>query len=214
MMNPESLREKLMACFEAFAEDLERPRGCIQCSSADPVWWNGWRIRSVSLYSGDQMIYLPKVRLRLVRCPRCRSSWTLWPPGLIPHRHYQPCVVSHALSQLLGSGASEEQVAAAVGCARQTVGRWLRWIATLAEPATLARRLLQATGEPVVPSLAWAQRHLEAVRDATRRALLERAAEVLTLLEALATVQGVGWAELLLAVARRQPGVASEMLAM
>ena len=213
-MNAESLRKKLLAHFEDFVQRLGRARGCESCGREGTLWFNGWRVRSASLLVESQVVHLPKIRLRRVRCPDCRTSFTLWPPGLIPRRHYQPCVVSWALGQLLGAPSSEEEVAASVGCARRTVGRWLRWLASVAEPADLAQRLLLASGEPILPSLNWARGCLEGIRKTTRRALLERVAEVLSLLWALASVSGLELSELLPAVARRQGGVASERLAM
>jgi hypothetical protein len=144
-------------------------------------------------------VYVPQIRLRRVRCPACRQSWTLWPPGLMARRHYQMCVVSEALAQLCGQPVSEQQVADGIGCARHTLGRWLRWVA---EPAQLLARLHAVTGEPLLPPLAWAHGRLAAVRDAARRALLSRAAEVLGLLAALASACGVELAALIPAVAR------------
>jgi hypothetical protein len=112
------------------------------------------------------------------------------------------CVVSHALAQLCGQQVSEQQVADGIGCARRTVGRWLRFVAAVAEPAQLLERLLAVTGEPLLPALGWAHERLAAVRDAARRALLTRAAEVLGLLAALASACGTELAALIPAVAR------------
>jgi hypothetical protein len=96
-----------------------------------------------------------------------------------------------AASRHLFAGDAQEQVAARHGCARRTVGRWLRWIADCADPGALGARLLAAVGAPVLPRLRALAPRLRALRDGARRALLERAAAVLELLEALALAWGL-----------------------
>lgn len=104
----------------------------------------------------------------------------------MPRRHYQLCVVAEAATQHLFAGDAQERVAAGRGCSRRTVGRWLRWIAECADPGALGAQLLAAVGSPVLPRLRALAPRLRALRDGARRALLERAAAVLELLEALA----------------------------
>lgn len=201
-MDPIKIREDLAAAFEDFAQNVARPCGCERCGTARALWWNGFGVRSASLWDGGRIVYLPRIRLRRVRCPVCRQSWTLWPPGLLARRHYQMCVLSQALTQLCGQRVSEQGVADSIGCARRSVGRWLRFVATLAEPAQLLRRLFEVSGEPLLPPLAWARERLAAVHDAARRALLTQAAEALGLLAALAGAWGVQLAAVIPAVAR------------
>jgi len=196
------IREGLAATFEAFSRSVARPCECEHCGAARALWWNGFGVRSASLWVGERIVYVPRIRLRRVRCPVCRRSSILWPPGLLARRHYQMCVVSHALAQLCGQQVNEQRVADGIGCARRTVGRWLRFVATVAAPAQLLRRLLEASSEPLLPPLTWARERLCAVRDAARRALLTQAAEVLGLLFALAGARGVDLATLIPAVAR------------
>jgi hypothetical protein len=108
---------------------------------------------------------------------------------LVPRRHYQLCVVAEAASQHLFGGVAQQPVADQHGCSRRTVGRWLRWIADCADPGALGSQLLAAVGAPVLPRLRALAPRLRALRDAARRKLLERAATVLQLLEAL----GLAW---------------------
>jgi hypothetical protein len=70
-----------------------------------------------------------------------------------------------------------------MGCARRTVGRWLRWLASVADPGDLQRHLLSACGEPMLPSLGRALAKIDAVADALRRQLLGRAADALVLID-------------------------------
>jgi hypothetical protein len=202
-MDTIKIREELAATFATFAQTVARPCGCARCGADRALWWNGFGVRSASLRAADgRIVYVPRIQLRRVRCPACRQSWTLWPPGLLARRHYQMCVVSQALIELCGQRVSEQRVANCIGCARRTVGRWLRWVAALAEPSELLARLHAVAGEPLLPPLGWARERLAAVRDAARRALLGRAAEVVGLLVALASACGVELAALIPAVAR------------
>jgi hypothetical protein len=109
----------------------------------------------------------------------------------MPRRHYQLCVVTEAASQHLFAGASQEQVAATTGCSRRTVGRWLQWLSQVADPAVLGQKLAAALGEPVLPRLRPLASRRWALRDAARRQVLERAATVLQLMEALGLALGL-----------------------
>lgn len=182
---------ELQRRWDSFAETVARPGGCPWCGPGRVVW-NGFRVRSASVFGAGRVIHLPRIRCRRVRCQACRRSWTLRPRGLMPQRHYQLSVIAEALaSYLFEPESSQAGVARAMGCARRTVGRWLRWLAGVAEPRDLQRHLLAICGEPVLPSLGRALTKIEAVADALRRQLLGRAAEVLVLIEGLAQALGL-----------------------
>ena len=120
--------EELQRRWARFAERLERPACCLFCGHLR-VLWNGWRQRSASVWWRGEVRHLPRVLCRRVRCQQCRRSWTLRPPGLMPHRHYQLSVLAQALGRYLFEPAmSQARVAQQMGCARRTVGRWLRFV--------------------------------------------------------------------------------------
>jgi hypothetical protein len=139
-----------------------------------------------SIWVDGTVVHVPKVACRRVRCAACGARWTLRPPGLAPHKHYQLDVVAEAAaSYLLDPGAALEPVAAAFRCARRTVARWIQWVASLAAPAALLQRLAEITPAPIVP-----RRPAPPSSSRPRHALADRAAEVLTLFEALGTALG------------------------
>ncbi len=119
------------------------------------------------------------------------TSWTLRPPGLLPNKHYQLCVIASAMSQYLHGGASMESVAAAHDCSRRTIGRHAPWIAEIADPAVLAAKVVEAVDALVLPTAREIAKRLRALRDETRRRIVERAARVLALMEALASAMGL-----------------------
>ncbi len=169
----------------AWARTIPRPRRCTACGGRR-VWWNGWRRRGASIWVDGTVVHVPKVACRRVRCAACGARWTLRPPGLAPHKHYQLDVVAEAAaSYLLDPGAALEPVAAAFRCARRTVARWIQWVASLAAPAALLQRLAEITPAPIVP-----RRPAPPSSSRPRHALADRAAEVLTLFEALGAALG------------------------
>jgi hypothetical protein len=173
-----------------FAQEVERPARCRVCAHPR-VHGNGHAERTATVQGGEQAVHVTGIRCRRVRCAACRKSWPLQPAGLVPRRHYQLCVVAEAASQHLFAGDVQERVAEGRGCSRRSVGRWLRWIGECADPAALGAELLAAVGAPVLPRLRALAPRLRALRDGARRALLERAAAVLELLEALALAWGL-----------------------
>ncbi len=179
---------RIQAEWARFTDTAARPDRCLVCAHPR-VHWDGFAERTATLRAGDRTVHVTGIRCRRVRCAACRFRWPLRPPGLVPRRHYQPCVVADAATQHLFAGVSQERVARAIGCSRRTLGRWLRWLAACADPGALSRQLLAAVGAPVLPRLRALAPRLRAGRDATRRAELERAALVLQLLEAL----GLAW---------------------
>jgi len=149
------------------------------------MWWNGRPTRSATVLGeeGDG-VYLAEVVCRRARCGSCRTSLRLQPPGVICHKHYQPCVVARALGRYAFENATTmQEVANEVGCDRRTVGRWGGWVPALGEPTVLVQKVVEATDAVVVPL----------VRAAAKRGgdVLRRAAQMLGLFEVLGLVWGL-----------------------
>jgi len=179
--------EALKRQWKGFYDKVAKPRRCIFCGGSR-IWWNGWRHRTASVRVEERVVYVNEVACRLVKCatPGCRKSWTLRPPGLLPQRHFQLCVVAHALgSYLFDPEASQQQVADAIGCDRRSVGRWLVWAAGIATAADLLSHLVDASGVTEVPSMPEVAAEARKAQSAARRAILRCGAQVLSLLEAL-----------------------------
>jgi transposase-like protein len=132
-------------------------------------------------------VHLTDIPCRRVKCSACKRSWTLRPPGLLPNKHYQGCVIASAVQQHVLRGDSLEQVARDHGCSRRQVGRWSTLTAAMADPAVLASMLVEAVDAVVLPAKYEIAKRLQALRNETRRRVLERAAQVLALAEALAS---------------------------
>ena len=65
---------------------VERPTQCIHCADRR-IWWNGTRKRSASVLIDGRVAHLRAVVCARVKCAGCLVSWTLRPPGLLPHKH-------------------------------------------------------------------------------------------------------------------------------
>lgn len=185
----QTVADSLYRAAEAWAQTVQRPAACIFCEAAR-LWWDGSWARSATVLHDGEPCHVPPFPVRRVRCPTCGKRWGLRPPWVVPHRHYQLELIGDAVQRwLFEAGASLASAAAAVGCAPRSIGRWTRWIAGLAEPAALLRRLgpSGASALPRVPLVRAAAR----VRSAARRAMVLRAAAVLALLEGLAAVAGL-----------------------
>ena len=140
-MNVQEEAEKLKQQWNQFFEEAKKPCQCIFCNCMK-LFWNGRRERSASVLIGDQTVHLIDIVCRRIKCFQCKKSWTIRPEGLMPGRHYQLCVITHAASRFLfDSDATLSKVADIYKCARRTVGRWLKWIADIAKPSELICRL-------------------------------------------------------------------------
>ena len=133
----------------------------------------------------DDTRYVPEIEQRRLRCLACGKRWIHRPPGLLPNKHFQPCVIAAAVSQYLHGGGSLEAVAAAHGLSRRTLAGNLPWIAAIADPAVLLSKLVAAADAVVLPAVREVAQRFEAMRDPVRLAMLRRAARVLALMEAL-----------------------------
>jgi hypothetical protein len=99
----------------------------------------------------DEVAHLTDVLCRRVKCGDCHTSWTLRPPGLLAHKHFQMCVVARATSRyVFEAGLSLQAVAKRYACSRRTVGRWLSWLVAIAHADVLLGLILRATGVPVL----------------------------------------------------------------
>jgi len=189
------LPEMIASLKEDLARDaraVPRPAECPRCGHGW-VWWNGWCLRTATVMLESHSVYVSDVRCHRARCAarRCHFGWTVRPATLVPRRHFQLDVVADALGEYLyDPAACQRTVATGHGCSRRTLARWIVWVAALVEPAALARRLWAATGAPLLA----AGRQVEELRrkalSGTGGAVLERAAEVLAQLEAVAAAEG------------------------
>ena len=181
--------EELKKAWDHFFETVDKPCCCPFCQGRR-IYWNGHRERSSSVLEGDRVVYLSDVVCKRVKCAnlQCKKSWTLRPPGLMPRRHYQLCVVASAVREFLFQPhRTLTSVAAAHQCCRRSLGRWLHWIAGIAKPSALIRRLRRLG--------AISSAEVFAARDRSRATgtaskVFERAGNLFCLLEALGTGYG------------------------
>lgn len=75
--------------------------------------------------------------LARVRCSSCRHTFTCYPPGFYPRRQYQLDVVAEAVAAIEFGGERPAVAAATTSASPRSVWRWRRWIAALADTATL-----------------------------------------------------------------------------
>ncbi len=81
-------------------------------------------------------------------------------------------------------------MADACQCSQRTVRRWVDWTGGVADPQALARRILEALGEPVLAPIRPVTDRLRKACTRLRQAVLSRAGQVLCLLEALGQARG------------------------
>jgi len=181
----EKTARELQERWRGFYENGEKPGHCIFCGGIR-INFNGSRKRSASVLILAVVVYLAEVCCRRVKCADCRKSWTLRPPELVAHKHFQLCVVARATSSyLFEPEATLTGVGSEHNCSRHTVKRWLGWTAALAEPAILLGKVLEAVEAPLLPRLRPVERPARKAGNAAGRLVLRRAAEVLGLLEDL-----------------------------
>ena len=191
MIEPQDGAQRLRELWDRFTSALVRPPGCERCSSLH-VNWDGWSIRSASVLDGNKTCHVTGIRLRRAECAACGLRWIVRPPGIAPNRHYQLCVVASAIgAYLFDPGATQAQVADTHSCSERTLGRWLRWMAKVADPAVLQARIQTIAEAPVLVPFKAVANLARKARQAARRELLPRAAEVLAHFEALGLVMGL-----------------------
>lgn len=191
MIEPQDGAERLRELWDQFTAALVRPPACGNCGSQH-VCWDGWSTRTASAMFNGKVWHVTGIRQHRAQCAECSNDWIVRPPGLAPSRHYQLCVVASAIgSYLFDPGATEAQVAEAHGCDERTLGRWLRWLAKVADPAVLQARIQEIVEAPILVPLKAVVNLARKARQAVRRALLPKAAEVLAHFEALGLVMGL-----------------------
>ncbi len=182
---------KILRGLVEFFHNAPLPDICVRCEG-DHVVRNGSAIRSASFQVDGEVVYVPGIPCRRVKCQDCRRSWRQRPPGLMPHRHYQLCVVAEGVSHhLFDSAATLEGTARRCQCSRWTVSRWLGWLGRIASSAQLQARLAEVVGAPVLGRVREVAALGRKGADEASRLLLERAAQVLSLLEALGAAIGL-----------------------
>jgi transposase-like protein len=176
-----ALKESLEGVLRA----RQAPSQCLYCPGVR-VRGKEWRLRSCTLLRDEEAVFVPEVLTWRVRCLDCGRSWTLQPPGLLPRKHYQPCLVARVVADYLFSPEASTQAAARRwGCSRRQVGRWARWVARLASPQQLQALLVEVSEAPIeAPRLEVTGLERKA-KTSCQRALLVLAAAVLASLEAL-----------------------------
>ena len=176
---------------------------CPECGGSE-VSWDGNGNRGATVLVEADAVYVPPFSVRRLRCKGCRNRWRLLPPGLIPHKHYQPCVIARAVSRYLAGEVTMQEAADEVGCSRRTIGRWIPWVSALGDPIVVMRKVVEATDAVVVPMVRAAAKHASDV--------LRRAAEMLGLFEVLGSAWGLeppGLRGVLRRVLRGRTGIAT-----
>jgi transposase-like protein len=125
----------------------ERPSECPFCDG-EHVWFDGWRlVFCVVLVDGAVHRFDDGLPLQRVKCATCRTSWTLRPAFLYPHRSFEPDVVEHAaVAYLADPAATYWRTAQEHGCSPRSVWRWVGWLTTVVQT-----RALLAEAERVSP---------------------------------------------------------------
>jgi len=117
-----------------------RPEPCRVCGS--PAWWNGTRTVSTVHASEDGVVeHDPESCRRRARCSSksCDvGSWTVYEDADdYPHRLFGLDLVVSAVCMFVLGMETLTASAAAHLCSRDSVRRWARWVASLAEPRDL-----------------------------------------------------------------------------
>lgn len=177
---------KIKEQWDRFFETVEKPCSCIYCQGTR-IYWNGQRERTASIFIEEEVVYLTDILCKRVKCanPGCKKSWTLRPPGLMPRRHYQLCIVAHGTDKfLLGPHVTLTSIAYEYQCSRRTVCRWLNWISDIAEPPTLIDRLFSVSKELPFTTVLKVFVIIRKINGACKR-IFQRAAKNFYILEAL-----------------------------
>lgn len=171
--------------WQQYYKTVQRPKQCLFCPG-QRIHFNGSRCRSASVWADEQVVYISEIVCRRVKCNQCRHSWTLRPPGVIAHKHFQLCVLSRAMSDyLFDPGSRLSAVGQAYRCSRKTVKRWVCWTASIASAEHLLGRIVSATDAPLLPRLGQVTELCRKARDAAMQKVMQTAAQVLSLMECL-----------------------------
>ena len=183
--------DRLRESWTRYYHEARRPRECLFCPGRK-TWWNGRRMRSGTGVFDERVVTVARFPCRRVRCASCRGSWSLLPPGLLPGRHFDVAVGVRALAHyLFTKGASLKASARACLLSSRTLGRFRDWVAGLVAPATLQQLVADSAGTPILGKVLLVVDSARKAKDAARRAVLLRAAEVVCLAESLAAASGL-----------------------
>jgi hypothetical protein len=122
----------------------ERPPSCPDCHS--PAWWNGSRTVSSVVRRGDSIEHRTDIvrRRACCSCRDCpRGSWTIYEEDSYPHRLFRLLVVVSAVSVVVFGGITMTVAARAHQCSRDSIRRWIQWVARLADPRQLLKACTQ-----------------------------------------------------------------------
>lgn len=109
---------------------------------------------------------------RRVRCssPDCPApDWTVYEDGAYPHRSFELDVVADAVAEVEIEARSFTAVAVSHACSRDTVRRWRRWVAQLADPRAPQQLCARIDPDGVVIALPSIASPAEAVLRHTER---------------------------------------------
>lgn len=137
----------------------DRPPACSTCGS--DAWWDGWReVTFRQLDTSGRVDVRPGQRLHRATCSTCDApSWTVYPPGRYPGRHFNLDVVTSAVATAACARDSDNRptpfttVARRYACSGQSVSRWTHWLVNLTDLNALARECarLDPDAMPVAP---------------------------------------------------------------
>lgn len=129
---------KISSDYGKNVKKFERPPCCPNCRS--PTWWNGTRIVSSVCLVGSLVKHLSEVVRRRARCPnkKCTmGSFSIYESDSYPHRLYRLMLVVKAVAAATIGRLSYSAVARLYQCSRDSIRRWCRWVAKLADPSQL-----------------------------------------------------------------------------
>jgi len=176
------VEEFLRQCLELCSE----PRcPCAVCGKL--VGFNGTSRRSVSKLVLDEVVFIPELPERRLRCSGCGARFLRRAPEVLPRVHFQACVHASVIVDL-AQGASTAQAAQAHRCGRRTVRRLVERAAALGDAHEIARELLDAVDEPVVPAARVVERAAPLATHTARN--LAAALALLVVVEALGSARG------------------------
>ncbi|MDI7267937.1 MAG: hypothetical protein QME96_08075 [Myxococcota bacterium] len=184
--------ERIRQKFRRFYANTPLPCRCPHCGSSRVGCKDNSVLRSASFLVDGEVVYVSDLPGLRVQCHDCGQSWRHRPPGLMPRRHYQLCVVAEGVgAYLFEEGATLSEVARHSHCSRWTVANWLRWLGRIATPADLQARLVELSDTVVLAPLRKVAGLARKASDAAEAIALELAAEVLGLLECLGLAAGL-----------------------
>lgn len=185
----EKTTQAIVQQWRRYYETVPRPKQCLFCSG-QRIHFNGSRCRSASVWSDEQVVYISDFVCRRVKCKQCHCGWTLRPPGMVAHKHYQLCVLSRAVGDYLFDPVGTlSAVGQAYRCSRQTVKRWVCWSAGIASAEYLLSQIVSASDAPLLPRLGQVTELCRKARESTTQKVMKTAAQVLSLMECLCS----GW---------------------